>query len=68
VFYERLLERIEVPIMSETLDGLDFPSVSPYRKVAARVDWLAVQQNCTGSAFATVATDLRARQAEVIAQ
>jgi hypothetical protein len=68
VFYERLLKRIELLIMRETLDGLDFSSVGPYRKIAARVDWLAVQQNRTGTAFATVAANLCARQAEVIAQ
>jgi hypothetical protein len=68
VFYERLLKRIELLTMREALDGLDFSSVGPYRKIAARVDWLAVQQDRTGSAFATVAADLRTRQAEVIAQ
>ena len=68
VFNERLLKWIEMLIMRETLDGLDLSPVGPHRKIAARVDWLAVQQHRTGSAFAAVAADLRARQAKVIAQ
>jgi hypothetical protein len=68
MFNERLLKRIELLTMGETLDCLDLSSVGPDCQIAAGVDGFAVQQYGAGSAFATVATDLRARQADMIAQ
>ena len=68
MFNERLLQRIELLSMGKTFDRLDLSPVGPNRQIAAGVDGFAVQQYRTGSAFATVATDLRARQADVIAQ
>ena len=68
MFNERLLQRIELLAMGKTFDGLDFSPVGPHRQVAAGVDGLAVQQHGAGSAFAAVATDLRACEAEMIAQ
>jgi hypothetical protein len=66
--YERLLKRIKVLTIREAFDRPHFSSVGPYREIAARVDWLAIQQDRAGSAFAPVAANLRARQPEVIAQ
>ena len=54
--------------MGETLDGLHLSPVGPDREIAAGVDGLSVQKYGAGSAFATVATDLRAGQADMIAQ
>src|ERR1700680_1969218 len=68
MFYERLLKRIELLAMGKTFDGQDLTPVGPDRQIAAGVNGLAVQKHCTGSAFATVATDLRTRQSDMIAE
>ena len=65
---ERLLKRIELLSVRQALDGLDRSPVGPDRQIAAGVDGLAVQQHRAGAAFAAVAADLRAGQAEMIAQ
>jgi len=43
-------------------------AIGPDCEVAARVDRLAVQQDCAGTALATVTTNLCAGHAEVIAE
>src|SRR6266702_1763851 len=68
VLYERPLKRVELVAMREALDGVNLSPVGPHRQIAARVDGLAVQYHRAGSAFAAVAADLRAGQAEMIAQ
>jgi hypothetical protein len=68
MFNERSLKRIELLSMGKTFDRLDFSPVGPDRQVAAGVDGFTVQQDRTCSAFASVATDLRAHQADMIAQ
>jgi hypothetical protein len=68
MFDECLLQRIEPSILRETLDRLHGSAIDPDCQVAARVDRLAVQQDCAGAALATVTTNLCAGHAEVIAE
>ena len=65
---ERLLERVELAVFLEALDGRDLASADPAEPGDARADRLAIDQNGTGAASAFAAAVLGTRQAEFVAQ
>src|SRR5262245_51664850 len=68
VFGKRLLKRMELAARAQTFNRRDLAAVGPDGKLAARVHRLAVEQYRAGAAFATVATDLRAGEIQVISE
>src|SRR5262249_1264030 len=68
MFDECLLQWIEPSVLRETLDRLHGSAIGPHGQIAARVDRLAVQQDCAGTALAPVTTDLCPGHAEVSAK
>src|SRR5439155_1335021 len=68
VLDERLLQRRELSIANQPLDGLHRLPVGPHGELAARVHRLAVEQHRARAAFAAIAADLRACRPQMIAQ
>ena len=57
-----------LPLVRQPFDGEDLRSLGFERRVDAGVDALPIDEDGAGSAFGLVAADLRAGQAQVIAQ
>jgi hypothetical protein len=68
MFMEGPLQRMQFPVLGQTLDGGDLLPLGIYGQSEAGADRLAVQQDGTGSALAHVAASLRARQAQPFPQ
>ena len=68
VLAERLLERVELAVAHESLDRQELGAVGLDREHDAGTRGLAVDQNSARAADAVLAADVRARQAEVLAQ
>src|SRR5262249_9819071 len=68
VFAESLLHRMKLPVGREALDGQDVGALGLQRKYGAGLYRLAVDVNDAGAALGGVATDVRAGEAEVLAQ
>src|SRR5215211_2152179 len=65
---ERLLHRMQLPFVGEALDRDDVVAVGLRRQHEARTDELAVEEHGARPAFALLASVLRAREAEALAQ
>ena len=65
---ERLLERVERGAIGHAFDGLDLVAIRLDREDGARLGALAVEVDRAGAAVARVAADVRAGQAERVAQ
>jgi hypothetical protein len=65
---ECALQRIKLRTPRESFDRLHRPAVSPYGKIAARVNRLAIEQHGAGATLAAIASDFRSRHFEVIAE
>ena len=55
-------------VARQPFDRLDRDAVRPDGQLAARIDGMTVHQDRTGATFTPVATDLRSRQLEVVAE
>src|SRR5689334_3427589 len=63
---EGFLQRIELAMLREPLDGLDTPSVSPHGELATRVHILTVEQHGARTALTAIAADFGAGEAKVV--
>src|SRR4029077_1598477 len=67
VIVERLLERRQLALLADPLDGLDALAVRLDGQQHAALDEHALQEHRTRAAVAGVTTDVAARQGEVVA-
>ena len=65
---EALLDRIELAVLLEPLDGHDLAAVGLHGEDRAGLDRDAVEQDRAGAAVRRVAADVRAGQPQVLAQ
>src|SRR5262249_14039809 len=68
VLDERLLDGIELVALGKPVDSENLLAAHPDRELAARIHVTAVDEYRAGAALAAVATDARAREAELVAQ
>src|SRR5581483_1179278 len=67
VFQEALLNGRQLPILCEALDGADLGAIGQGREHEARADHLSVNQHRAGATDPDAATQLGAREAELVA-
>src|SRR5690606_5084336 len=65
---ERLLERVQLAVLREALDGGDLAAVGLKHRVDAGVDGRAIDQHRTDAALGLFTADLCARQPQVVTQ
>jgi hypothetical protein len=65
---EALLDRIQLAVALEALDGHDLAAVGLHGQDGARLDGHAVEQHRARAAVRGVAADVRAGQPQVLAQ
>ena len=65
---ERRLHGVQLAVFHQPLDRNDFPPFVLHGKSETRVDAFAINQHCAGAAGALIASFLRARKSQVIAQ
>ena len=65
---ESFLERIQLSVHHQTFHGGNLPAIHPDGKLAAGENILAVQQNGASAALSRIASNLRPREPEMVAQ
>jgi hypothetical protein len=65
--FESFLQRMEVAVSCHTFDGENLVPVRLHRKRGARFDRLAIKQHRARAAIGGVATDMRPRQRQYLA-
>src|SRR6185503_9748970 len=68
VFDKRFLNRIELAVFGQALDGGDFPAIGLNGELEARFHDFAVEQHRTSAALADHATDVGAGKADGLTQ
>jgi hypothetical protein len=68
VLGERLLNRMQRPAIREPLDRRHLDALEPHRKQRATLERATADQNGTRAALARIATDLRPRQPQIVAE
>src|SRR5437879_8637128 len=68
LFPDPLLQRMDLASFGQTLDGVDLRAVGLHGGDGARFRAAAVDHDGTGAALAGIASDMRACQAQLVAQ